>query len=224
MVNNNYRPVSNLPFVGKLIEHVVADQVTSHITQHNLMETNQSAYHSYLSTKTTLLKVKADIIRAMDNQKMICLVLLDLSAAFDTVNHDILIARLQDRFGIGGIALEWFRSYLRGRSQCVAIGDLDIDAVLSDTKPLSQGVPQGSLFRPIVFTLYTPPLGDICRAHNILFQLYTDDQQVYLSFKPTHKGVQSQCMSKLQKCIEDVQTWMKFNFLKLNEDKTEYIM
>ena len=122
LINKNYRPVSNLSFVGKLIEHVVADQVTSRITQHSLMEANQSAYGSHHSTGTTLLKVKADILRAMDNHEVVCLVLLDLLAAFDTVNHDILISKLQDRFGIGGTALEWFRSYLSGRSQCVAIG------------------------------------------------------------------------------------------------------
>ena len=94
LINKNYRPVSNLSFVGKLIECVVADQVTSHITQQGLMEANQSAYCSYHSTETTLFKVKADILRAMDNQEVVCLVLLDLSAAFDTVNHDTLIARL----------------------------------------------------------------------------------------------------------------------------------
>ena len=93
LINKNYRPVSNLSFVGKLIEHV-ADQITSHVTQHSPMEASQSAYHSHHSTETTLLKVKADILRAMDNQEVVCLVLLDLSAAFDTVNHEILIARL----------------------------------------------------------------------------------------------------------------------------------
>ena len=167
LVNKNYSQVSNLAFVGKLIECVVADQITSHITQHSLMEANQSAYHSYHSTETTLLEVKADILRAMDNQEVVCLVLLDLSAPFDTVNHDTLITRLRDRFGIGGTALEWFRSYLSGRSQCVAIGDLIVDGALSDTKSLSHGVPQGSVLGPIAFTLYTTPLGDICRAHDI---------------------------------------------------------
>ena len=110
-------------------------------------------------------------------------VLLDLLAAFDTVNHDTLTARFQDSFGIGGTALEWFRSYLSGRSQHVAIGNPDMDGALLDMKSLSQGVPQGLVLGPITFTSYTTPLGDICRSHDILFQLYADDQQVYLSFK-----------------------------------------
>ena len=105
---------------------------------------------------------------------MVCLALLDLSAAFYTVNHDTLIARLPDRFGIGGTVLEWFRSYLSGRSQCVAIGDLVMDGALLDTKSLSQGVQQGSVLGLIAFTLYTTPLGDICRAQHSNYMLMTN--------------------------------------------------
>ena len=81
-----------------------------------------------------------------------------------------------------------------------------MDGGLSDSKSLSQGVPQGPVLGPIAFTLYTTPLGDICRAQDILFHLYADDQQVYLSFKPANKNknAQSQCMTKLQNCIEDI--------------------
>ena len=136
------------------------------------MEANQSAYHSHQSTETTLLKVKADILRAMDNQEVVCLVFLDLSAAFDTVNDDTLIARLQDRFGIGGIAPEWFRSYLSGRSQHVAIDDLDMDGALSDTKSLCQGVPQGSVLGPM-FSHYILPLWVKSAEHTTFFSSYT---------------------------------------------------
>ena len=133
------------------------------------MEANQSAYHSCHSIGTTLLKVKADILRAIEDQEVVCLVLLDLSAAFDTVNHDTLIAKLRNRFGIGDTAWEWFRSYLSGRSQHVAVGDLVMDGALLDTKSRSQGIPLGSVLGPIAFTLYTTSLKDICRAHSILF-------------------------------------------------------
>ena len=79
-----------------------------------------------------------------------------------------------------------------------------MDGALSDSKCLSQGVPQGSVLGPIAFTLYTTPLGDICRPYDILFHLYAEDQQVYISFKPANKNAQSQCMTKLQNCIEDI--------------------
>ena len=101
----NYRPVSNLPFIGKLMERCVIDQLMDHIHTNNLMEPLQSAYKSYHSTETALLKVKADILKAMDNQEVTCLVLLDLSATFDMVDHKILLNWLENHFGIKGMAL-----------------------------------------------------------------------------------------------------------------------
>ena len=123
------------------------------------------------------------------------------------------------------MALEWFESYLTNRSQCVAIGDPNTGGARSEPKELCRGVPQGSVLGPLLFTLYTMPLGDICRWHNVLFQLYADDQQVYLSFKPSlsQNQPQHQCITTIQDCIEEVRIWMGFNMLKLNEDKTEFI-
>ena len=94
----NYRPISNLPFIGKLMERCVIEQLMDHIHTNNLMEPLQSAYKSYHSTETALFKVKADILKAMDNQEVTCLVLLDLSATFDTVDHKILLERLENYF------------------------------------------------------------------------------------------------------------------------------
>ena len=95
MIKNNFRPISNLAFSGELIEHIVADQIISHIDQHNIMEEKQSAYRKFHSTETALLKVKTDFIKAMDNQEIICLIILDLSAAFNTIDHTFLLNRLQ---------------------------------------------------------------------------------------------------------------------------------
>ena len=107
LVENNYRPVSNLQFTGKLMERAVTKQITKHIADHNLMEPMQSAYWDSHSTESVLVHVRADILASMDKQEVICLFLLDLSAAFDLVDHDILLHRLESVFGITGTALDW---------------------------------------------------------------------------------------------------------------------
>ena len=98
LLDKNYRPVSNLSYVSKLIEQVAAVQLVNHIESHGLMEVYQSAYHALHSTETALLKVKTDVIKALENQEVACLILLDLSVAFDTIDHDILLSRLETRF------------------------------------------------------------------------------------------------------------------------------
>ena len=117
----NFRPVSNLPFVSKLTESAVYNQTHSHICMNNLYPANQSSYRKNYSTETALLRVKNDILLNMNKQHVTLLVLLDLSAAFDTVDHNVLLSRLHSKFGISGTALEWFRSYLNGRSQRVMV-------------------------------------------------------------------------------------------------------
>ena len=112
----NFRPVSNLSFVSKLTESAVYNQTHSHICMNNLYPANQSSYRKNYSTETALLRVKNDILLNMNKQHVTLLVLLDLSAAFDTVDHNVLLSRLHSKFGISGTALEWFRSYLNGRS------------------------------------------------------------------------------------------------------------
>ena len=173
MVKKNFRPVSNLAFSGKLIEHIAADQSISLIDQYNLMEEKQSVYRKFHSTETELLKVKTDIIKAMDSQEITCLVFLDLLASFDTIDHTILLNRLQTTFGIRDTAMKWITSFLTGRTQKVAIGDLGTNlGATSDPVTLTFGVPQGSVLCPILFTLYTVPLGKICKRYHILPPVY----------------------------------------------------
>ena len=131
----NYRPVSNLSFTSKVLERVVAKQLIAHIHHNNLHEIMQSAYKYGHSTETALLRVKNDIIRAMDGQQVVLLILLDLSAAFDTIDHHILLKCLSSRFGISGQALEWFQSYLYHREQSVSVKH-----TTSDSQELSSGV------------------------------------------------------------------------------------
>ena len=191
LIGKNYRLVSNLEFMGKTIEHVVTSQLTQHISENSLLQPMQSAYRSGHSTEIALLKVKADLLHATDHQEVVCLILLDLSLAFDTVDHCMLLWRLEVCFGIKETALEWIRSYLTGRTQKVSVGKAMSSRVAS-----SYAVPQGSVLGPILFTLYTYPLGSICTKHNINYHMYADNQQIYLSFKPTKAGSRQQ-LSKI---------------------------
>ena len=206
LILKNYRPISNLPFVGKLMERCVIEQLLEHICTNNLMEPLQLAYRSHHSTETALLKVKTDILKAMDNQEVTCLVLLDLSAVFDKVDHKILLERLENYFGITGVAPRWIKSYLTNQSQRVIIGDTNTTGAKSNSISLEFGVPQGSALGPILFTLYTSPLGQIC-SNNVYYHLYADDQQIYLSFKPGLMGMQSaqdDCIHHMEGCVEEI--------------------
>ena len=140
--------------------------------------------------------------------------LLDLSAAFDTVDHRILLHRLEHQVGITGIALTWFHSYLSDRSFSVQLGQFS-----SPPSPFACGVPQGSILGPILFLLYMLPLGPILSKHNISFHTYADDIQLYLPLIPN-----SNTFQPLLDCLTDIKSWMDTNFLNLNEDKTEIII
>ena len=122
-------------------------------------------------------------------------------------------------FGIKETALEWIRSYLPGRTQKVGVGNARLSLVT-----LSFGVQQGSVLGPILFTLYTCPLGSICIKHHIKYHLYADDQQIHLSFKPSEAGDKATCIKRLETCISEIREWMMANMLKLNDDKMELII
>ena len=145
----NFRPVTNLPFVSKLIEKSVAVQLVQYIDDNNLDEKLQSAYKKLHSTETALLRIHDDILRTVDRGCTVVSLLLDLSAAFDTVDHGLLLPRLNTRFGVKGKVLAWFKSYLTDRSQFVSINGSN-----SSHSDLMFGVPQGSVLGPILYLLY----------------------------------------------------------------------
>ena len=225
-----YRPVANLPFVSKVLEKVVALQLTNHMTTFKLHEPFQSAYKRHHGTETALTRIHNDIWKNMDEGKVSILVFLDLSAAFDTLNHEILLHRLRTHVGVSQNTSDWFSSYLRDRLQRVLIRSSSSDGqsgsdvgAMSDTYALKYGVPQGSVLGPLLFNVYMLPLGDVIRHHGLSCHFYADDTQLYLSAQPTAGNIQQQ-VSVLETCCYDIKCWMATNFWKLNDDKTDLLI
>lgn len=156
----NYRPVSNLAFLSKVFEKVISKQLVKFLSHNNYFEPLQSAFRSNHSTETALTKVLNDLLLATDSGStsvlILILLLLDLSAAFETVDHCILLDRLKNMYGISGRVFEWLKSYLSDRSQC-----LQHNNVFSVMRAVRYGVPQGSVLGPLWFSLYLAPLGYI---------------------------------------------------------------
>ncbi|XP_068561742.1 LOW QUALITY PROTEIN: uncharacterized protein [Cebidichthys violaceus] len=220
-IHNNYKPISNIPFLSKILERAVALQLKTHLSKqkhkqknldsNQLYEPFQSGFRSHHSTETALIKVTNDLLLS-DDHSLNILVLLDLSAAFDTINHFILLSHFKSSLHITGTALSWFKSYLSNREQFITINKFK-----SDTAPVSHGVPQGSVLGPPLFILYLLPLGDIIRHHGLHFHCYADDTQLYFSTKSITPTIHS----TITNCLTDIKIWMQANFLKLNSDKSE---
>ena len=178
---SNYRPISNLSFLSKLAERVVKIRLDQHLSQNSLYNQFQSAYTKFHSTETALLSVYNSLVCAIAKQQVSCLCLLDLSAAFDTIDHSILLYRLTDWFGIKGTALSWFQSYLSSRSFIVSASGHK-----SSSFSVSCGVPQGSVLGPMLFIMYTTPLSSLISNSSVNHHLYADDTQLYISFCHCH--------------------------------------
>ena len=209
----NFRPISNLPFLSKILEKVVLGQLQQHLSDNKLLEVNQSAYRKGHSVETAVLSVMDNLLTKTDEKFVTLISLLDLSAAFDTLDHSILLRRLEVSFGIKGIVLAWFTSYVSGRFQSVIVS-----GNVSNPRPLLYGVPQGSVLGPVLFTLYSQPLSDVIHRHNCSFHKYADDTQISQSGAPEDIGL---TMISIQECICAISHWMDSNKLMLNTDKTE---
>ena len=210
---SSYRPISNLCVLSKLLERIVSRLLSDYLGTNSLLPNLQSAYRVFHSTETAMLKVSSDILTALDQGDLALLSLLDLTSAFDTVDHDILSRRLETSFGLQSKVLEWFSSFTKNRRQSIHHSTSHTPAV-----PIICGVPQGSVLGPILFVLYTADLHQLVHSHGLQLHAYADDIQLYGFCSP------SNCASLEQQtslCITDIRRWLTSNRLQLNLAKTE---
>ena len=171
---------------------------------------------SQVCTSSLLLAVTDNLLSNTDNRLASIVAFLDLSAAFDTLDHQILLKRLSITYGIHAKALQWFSSYLSDRQQSVTIGN-----IFSKPVPLQSGVPQGCVLGPILFTLYTQPLSNTIHKHQFDYHKYADDTKLQKAAIPSDF---SQVSRETEVCAADVKDWMNKNKLKLNEEKTALLV
>ena len=157
----------------------------------------QSAYWKHHSTETTLLAVQNDLLMDIDQKKIAVLVLLDLFAAFETIDHDILLLRMNTKYGVRGMALGWFRSYLSDRTQAV-----------SSALKLLFGVPQGSVLGPSLFSPHSSSIADIARKHGPSVHLHANDTQIYIMF---NQDDTVNAISRIEAYVAEIKSWMITN-------------
>ena len=174
----------------------------------------QSAYRKHHSTESALFNIHNDILLNMAKGSVTALTLLDLSAAFDTIDHTIFLDRPNVYYGLSEQALGWLKSYLLGRTHSVTVG-----STLSHPAALQYGVPQGSVLGPILFSFYTNLISSVIHSRSrINYHFYIDDTQLYITLSPANFS------HSMQNCLNDIQNFMFTNKLKLNPDKAEFIL
>uniref|UniRef100_A0A803TLI7 Reverse transcriptase domain-containing protein n=1 Tax=Anolis carolinensis TaxID=28377 RepID=A0A803TLI7_ANOCA len=209
----NYCPVSNLPFLGKMIERAVLGQLQQFLEDTAGLDPFQSGFRPGHGTETVLVAITDELRHQSDSGGSALLVLLDLTAVFDTVDYDLMIHRLA-MSGVRGQALNWFNSFLRNRSQCVEYMDQ-----VSDRSPLLCGVPQGAILSPLLFNIYVRSLASLARSFGLDCYQYADDTQLLLRLEP---GATSK-PENFTLCLEALSNWLRASRLKVNAAKTEIL-
>ena len=213
----NYRPIVNLQFLSKLIEKCVLLQLTDHMQANNLHCHEQFAYKKNHSTETMILQIVNDVLNGFEKGTCTILVLLDMSAAFDTVDIQKLLKILQYKIGLSGTVLKWFQSFLVGRKQKVLIDGQLSEAILS-----MFGVPQGSVLGPVLFNIYVSSLPSVIKNLAFSTSLYADDVNARRQFSLNFQY--SNTLIKVPELIAQISEWMETHFLKINPSKTEVIL
>ena len=213
----NYRPVHGILYLSKIIETVISIQLAAHMDRNDLHVPHQSGYKPNHSCETLLLSLVDNILKTMDDMKCTIFLLLDLSSAFDTIDHDRELAILADEIGLQGVVLNWFRSYLLDRRQAV-----NIKGRISDFLNITYGAPQGSVLGPKLFNIYVRNFIRMLQEAGYTAHGYADDHQVGKIFSIEFQYNAIRC--SIPHCLELIACWMKASFLKLNSSKSQVII
>ena len=208
---NNYRPISLLPVFDKIIEKLMHRQLYTFLEDHNILFKNQFGFRKKCSTAHSLIEITEKIKESIDSGNFGCGIFIDLKKAFDTVNHTILLQKLE-HYGIRGTILKWFESYLTDRKQYVFY-----NGVSSDMKTVTCGVPQGSVLGPLLFLIYINDLPNI--SDKLQFFLFADDTNIYYESKDL-KILEKTVNEELKK----LSLWLNLNRLALNVGKTNFVI
>ncbi|XP_061185217.1 uncharacterized protein LOC133193275 [Saccostrea echinata] len=207
----NYRPISILPTLSKLVEKHIANQIRNFTSSFDLLFKSQSGFREFHSCQTALTKLTDNWLQAMDQGNLVGITFLDFSKAFDLVNHDILISKLQS-YHFDQMAIKWFHSYLTSRSQCVKIGTYS-----SDFLPVTAGVPQGSILGPLLFLLYINDLP--LHVNRTDIDMFADDATLHTH----HKNVEG-IENALNFDLCEIENWCSKNQMVLNTNKTKCML